>query len=57
MIACLEEIAYINGWIDSETVREIGEGMSKNSYGKYLISLSQTDLSVDPARVFSRGDE
>lgn len=56
MIACLEEIAYINGWIDSETVREIGEGMSKNSYGKYLISLSQTDLSVDPARVFSRGD-
>ncbi len=56
MIACLEEIAYINGWIDSETVREIGEGMNKNSYGKYLISLSQTDLSVDPARVFSRGD-
>lgn len=56
MIACLEEIAYINGWIDSETVREVGEGMSKNSYGKYLISLSQTDLSVDPARVFSRGD-
>ncbi len=57
MIACLEEIAYINGWIDSETVREIGEGMSKNSYGRYLISLSQTDLSVDPVRVFSRGDE
>ena len=56
MIACLEEIAYINGWIDSETVREIGEGMSKNSYGKYLISLSQADLSVDPVRVFSRGD-
>lgn len=54
MIACLEEIAYLNGWIDAETIRKIGEGMSKNSYGKYLIELSKTDLNKDPVRVLSR---
>lgn len=54
MIACLEEIAYLNGWVDAETIRKIGEGMSKNSYGKYLIELSKTDLNKDPVRVLSR---
>ena len=34
MIACLEEIAYLKGWINKETVREIGSGMQKNSYIK-----------------------
>ena len=29
MIACLEEIAYLKGWINKETVREIGLGMQK----------------------------
>lgn len=54
MIACLEEIAYLNGWVEAETIRKIGEGMSKNSYGKYLIELSKTDLNKDPVRVLSR---
>lgn len=54
MIACLEEIAYINGWVDAETIRRIGEGMSKNTYGKYLIELSKEDLTKDPVRVLSR---
>lgn len=54
MIACLEEIAYLNGWVDAETIRKIGEGMSKNSYGKYLIELSKEDLTKDPVRVLSR---
>lgn len=54
MIACLEEIAYLNDWVDAETIRKIGEGMSKNSYGKYLIELSKTDLNKDPVRVLSR---
>lgn len=54
MIACLEEIAYLNGWVDAETIRKIGEGMSKNSYGQYLIELSKTDLNKDPVRVLSR---
>ena len=54
MIACLEEIAYLNGWVDAETIRKIGEGMSKNSYGKYLVELSKTDLTKDPVRVLTR---
>lgn len=54
MIACLEEIAYINGWIDAETIRKIGESMKKNSYGKYLIELSSGDINKDPARVLAR---
>lgn len=51
MIACLEEIAYLKGWIDKETVREIGLGMQKNSYGKYLIDLSNKEIDKDPARI------
>lgn len=55
MIACLEEIAYLNGWIDADTVRKIGEGMSKNTYGKYLIELSKTDFKKDPVRILAKG--
>lgn len=55
MIACLEEIAYLNGWIDADTVRRIGEGMSKNTYGKYLIELSKTDFKKDPVRILTKG--
>ncbi len=57
MIACLEEIAYLKGWIDSSTVREIGESMSKNSYGKYLIELANKDLSKDPVRLMTNKEE
>jgi glucose-1-phosphate thymidylyltransferase len=39
MIGCLEEVALGNGWIDTEQVRRIAEPMSKNSYGRYLLSL------------------
>ncbi|MBQ7522724.1 MAG: glucose-1-phosphate thymidylyltransferase RfbA [Clostridia bacterium] len=35
-IACLEEIAYLNGWITREDVMEIYEQMKKNQYGQYL---------------------
>ncbi len=38
-IACLEEVAYNNGWIDKEKVLEIAEPLSKNSYGQYLKDL------------------
>ena len=38
-IACLEEIAYNNGWINKEKVLEIAEPLSKNSYGQYLKDL------------------
>ena len=38
-IACLEEIAYNNGWINKEKVLEIAKPLSKNGYGKYLQEL------------------
>ena len=38
-MACLEEIALHNGWLSKEQVLEIGQSMSKNDYGQYLISL------------------
>lgn len=38
-IACLEEIAYNNGWIGKEMLEEIGHKLSKNSYGTYLLGL------------------
>lgn len=39
MIGCLEEVALGKGWIDAAQVRRIAESMSKNSYGRYLLSL------------------
>lgn len=38
-IACLEEIAYINGWVTPERIRELSQPMLKNQYGQYLLSL------------------
>lgn len=38
-IACLEEIAYNNGWLDKEDLKRIGTELSKNSYGQYLLHL------------------
>lgn len=35
-IACLEEIAYLNGWISREDVLAVYEGLKKNQYGQYL---------------------
>ena len=35
-IACLEEIAYLNGWITRDQVMEAYEVLKKNQYGKYL---------------------
>jgi len=38
-IACLEEIAYNSGWINSDKMREIAQPMIKNQYGQYLLDL------------------
>ena len=38
-IACLEEIAYRNGWITREKLREVAFPMRKNQYGQYLLEL------------------
>ena len=40
-IACLEEIAYKNGWINDKKLIEIARPMIKNQYGQYLINLTK----------------
>ena len=40
-IACLEEIAYMKGWIDAERLRAVAQPMIKNQYGQYLLKLLQ----------------
>lgn len=42
-IACLEEIAYNNRWIDKQKVLEIAKPLSKNGYGEYLMELVKND--------------
>jgi len=38
-IACLEEIAFKQGWLTGSQLRQLGQSMGNNSYGQYLISL------------------
>jgi glucose-1-phosphate thymidylyltransferase len=42
MISCPEEIAYRMGYITIDQVRKLGEGMSGNSYGSYLVQLADS---------------
>lgn len=42
-IACLEEIAYNNGWIDEKKVIELAKTLEKTEYSKYLIDLVNSD--------------
>lgn len=44
-IACLEEIAYHNGWLCANDLRRFGEALNKNSYGQYLLSLIEEECS------------
>ena len=38
-VACLEEIAYNQGWITAERLRQVAQPMAKNQYGQYLLRL------------------
>jgi glucose-1-phosphate thymidylyltransferase len=38
-VCCPEEIAYFNGWIDADQLRELARPLAKNGYGQYLLSL------------------
>ncbi|WP_416409229.1 glucose-1-phosphate thymidylyltransferase RfbA [Agrobacterium rosae] len=38
-VACIEEVAYLNGWITREQVREYGNMFSKTAYGRSLLKL------------------
>ena len=44
-IACPEEIAFENGWIDREQLRALGQALAKSGYGQYLLGLAGRDQS------------
>ena len=46
MVACLEEIAYRNGWISKEKVLELAKPLMKSKYGKYLEELIKNGKSI-----------
>jgi glucose-1-phosphate thymidylyltransferase len=46
MVACPEEIAYRQGWIDAENLLSLAAPLKKNAYGQYLEKiLSENILS------------
>lgn len=49
-IACLEEIAYLNGWISREDVLDIYQMYSQNEYGQYLMDVLNGKY-IDPCRI------
>lgn len=47
-VACLEAIAYRQGWIDDEKMRELAKPMIKNQYGQYLLNvIEEKKMKVD----------
>ena len=46
-IACLEEIAFRAGWIDIEELRKVGQALSKNSYGLYILRVLDEALKKE----------
>ena len=49
MVACPEEIAYRQGWINAEMVQKVAAQLSKNSYGQYLSKiLNELNTSAQP---------
>ena len=43
-ICCPEEVAYINGWITKEELRNLGQSMEKNEYGQYLLRVASSKI-------------
>lgn len=43
MVACIEEIAFLKGYIDAEQLAKLADALKKSSYGQYLISLLKDD--------------
>ena len=48
-IACLEEIAFTNGWISKEQLLSAADLMSKNQYGEYLKRVAEGHILYYPA--------
>ena len=42
-IGCIEEIAYLNDWIDKERLKELAKPLKKTEYGKYLLKIVEEE--------------
>ena len=42
-IACVEEIAFRNGWIDRNDLIRLAKPLAKSGYGEYLLRIAQED--------------
>ena len=47
-VACIEEIAWRRGWIDTRQLLAIGSKMASNSYGSYLLQIVEDDAEANP---------
>ena len=47
-VACIEEIAWRKGWIDTRQLVAIGSKMDSNSYGSYLLQIVDDDAEANP---------
>ena len=55
MVACPEEIAYRQGWINAEDVLKVATQLSKNSYGQYLVKiLNELKTSAQPVSLSNK---
>ena len=43
MVACIEEIAWSQGWIDDDALRRLAEPLAKNDYGRALLRLLEDE--------------
>ena len=59
MVACPEEIAYRQGWINAEAVQKVAAQLSKNSYGQYLSKiLNEMKSGAEPSSLsFKKGGQ
>ena len=44
-IACVEEIAYRNGWINKRQLKALAEPLAKSGYGEYLLRVAEDDVA------------
>lgn len=55
-VACLEGIAYRNGWITEEKMRELANPMLKNQYGQYLLKVIDEMKEDITSLIFTHSD-
>jgi glucose-1-phosphate thymidylyltransferase len=46
-IACIEEIAYCQGYIDADQLYQLAKPLAKSSYGRYLMDIINNDIRAE----------